>query len=228
MGTVYNYETFCSRTLRMFVAALSGLVRFAHLRARKFHSLQPSPIAVATLLAIALAAAPAWGHEFAAARTVVVQVERCEVAVLVGYRPATGEATELLLRKVASQPKSQGLATLRDTLTKVALAPLAFAVDGKALVPTEVRAKVGTEPGGARPMVVVLLTFALPAGKTLGVSSREARSTRISWVDRHSERVAISEAPAQGKWFAGVASFLLKLAPASGANACATSATPSR
>ena len=180
--------------------------------------------AVATLLAIALAASPAWGHEFAAVRTVVVQVERCEVAVLVGYRPATGEATELLLRKVASQPKSQGLATLRDALAKAALAPLAFAIDGTPLVPTTVRAKVGVEPGGARPMVVVLVTFALPAGKAFAVTSREARSTRISWVDRHSERVTISEAPAQGRWFAGVASFLLKLAP----GACGTSAIPSR
>lgn len=182
------------------------------------------PLALATVLAIALAAGPAWGHQFAADRTVVVQVEACEVAVLIGYRPATGEATDLLLRRAASQPKSQGLETLREALTAAALAPLGFAVDGRALVPASVRAKIGTEPGGARPMVVVLVTFAVPAGKTLGVTSREPRSTRISWADRGSKRVVIAEAPAQGKWYPGVASFLLKLAPA----ACATSATPSR
>jgi len=180
--------------------------------------------AVATVLAIALAAGPAWGHQFAADRTVVVQVERCEIAVLIGYRPATGEATDLLLRRAASEPKSQGLATLREALTAAALQPLVFAVDGRALVPTSVRAKIGTEPGGARPMVVVLVTFALPAGGKLAVSSREPRSTRISWVDRASERAVLAEAPAQGKWYPGVASFLLKLAPA----ACATSATRSR
>jgi len=184
--------------------------------------------AVATLLAIALAAGPAWGHQFAADRTVVVQVEACEVAVLVGYRPATGEATDLLLRRAASQPKSQGLETLREALTQAALAPLLFSIDGKALVPASVHAKIGTEPGGARPMVVVLVTFALPAGGKLAVASREPRSTRISWADRASKRVVISEAPAQGKWYPGVASFLLKLAPGTGAPACATSGTPSR
>ena len=173
-------------------------------------------VALATLLAtclVTLAGSPAWGHTFPPVRTVVIQVERGEVVLLVGYRPGSGEATEALLARAASQPKSHALGTLRDRMAVDALAPLALTVDGVALVPTKVRAKVGVEPGGARPMVVVLVTYALPRGNQLALASRDPRSTRISWADRKSRRVEIGEAPAQGKWYSGVASFLLNLRP---------------
>lgn len=183
-------------------------------------------LALATVLAIALAGPSAWAHTFPAARTVVVQVERCEVVLLVGYRPGSGEATESLLTRAVTQPKSQGLDALRTMMTQQAMAPLAVTVDGVPQVPTSVRTKIGTEPGGARPMIVVLVTYALPAGKALAVASRDARSTRISWVDRASERVEISQAPAQGRWFTGVASILLSLSP-QGGTACAQSSTRS-
>jgi len=180
-------------------------------------------LAVATALAIALAGSSAWGHSFPPVRTVVVQVERCEVVVLVGYRPGTGEATDELLRRAASQPKSQGLDTLRALMTTQAMAPLAVAVDGAALVPTKVRAKLGLEPGGARPMVVLLVTYSLPRGRSLSLASRDPRSTRISWTDRASHRVAIPDAPIQGKWFDGVASFLLPMAATPGELPCVAS-----
>jgi hypothetical protein len=157
-------------------------------------------------------------------RTVVLQVERCEAVLLVGYRPGTGDATDNLLTRAASQPKSQGLETLKTLMTAQAMAPLTLAVDGLALVPTNVRAKIGLEPGGARPMLVLLVTYALPRGDKLALSSRDPRTTRISWNDRDSRRVVIPDAPAQGKWYAGVASFLLSLAsPTSGDSPCATS-----
>ena len=175
---------------------------------------------VASALAI-LAGAPAWGHTFPPVRTAVLQVEPCEVALLVGYRPGSGTATDAMLLRAASQPKSLGLATLRDLLTTEALAPLTLGVDGKPLVPTSVRAKIGVEPGGQRPMIVVLVTYALPAGKALSLASADARTTRISWTDRASHRVQISDAPAQGRYFDGVASFLLKLG-ATGGPACAS------
>jgi hypothetical protein len=175
-----------------------------------------------------LAGQPAWGHTFPAVRNVVVQVEACEVVLLVGYRPGTGEATDAILARAASAPKSQALDALRDLLATYAMAPLAISVDGTPLVPTTVRAKIGIEPGGGRPIVVVLVTYPLAAGTTLAVSTKEPRSTRISWQDRRSERVVISEAPAQGKWHAGVASFLLTLAGPSGGLACATSLSSRR
>jgi hypothetical protein len=147
-------------------------------------------------------------------RTVVVQVERGEVVLLVGFRPGSGDATDAVLARVASQPKSRQLATMRDTLAAFAVGPLAVRVDGTSLPPTSVRAKLGVEPGGGRPVVVVLVTYALPStGSQLSVTSREPRSTRISWTNRAACRVDLQRSPAQGRWFDGVASFLLNLAP---------------
>jgi hypothetical protein len=171
-------------------------------------------VAVATALAIALACPAAWAHTFPPVRTVVMQVERCEVVLLVGYRPGTGEASDATLLRAINQPKSQGLDALRAMLAQQALAPLSLTLDGQALVPTAVRTKIGVEPGGARPMIVVLVTYALPAGKQLALSSKEPRTTRISWADRQSQRIEIARAPAQGKWADGVASFLLPMGPA--------------
>jgi hypothetical protein len=173
---------------------------------------------VAAAVAICLAGQPAWGHTFPPVRTVVVQVERCELAVMIGYRPASGESTDTFLARVASQPKSQRPDTARTLLATQALQPLAIALDGKPLVPTSVRAKIGLDPGGTRPMVVVLLTYATPAGGKLSVTSRDPRSTRISWTDRDSGRVDLEHAPGQAKWFVGVASFLLSLAGPPGAS----------
>lgn len=167
----------------------------------------------AIAVAMVLAASSAWGHTFPPVRTVVVQVERGELAVLVGYKPGSGDPTQLVLARVASEPKSQQLVAMRDTLATLAMQPLSITVDGKPLVPTSVRAKIGVEPGGGRPIVVVLATYALPRSGSLAVTTKEPRSTRISWTDRDSCRVDLADAPAQGKWFEGVASFLLNVRP---------------
>jgi hypothetical protein len=190
-------------------------------------------LALATLVAIVLstpAGRSAWGHTFPPVRTVVLQIESCEVAMMVGYRAGSREEADALVARVASRPKSQARDAMRDILASHAMAPLALAVDGKALVPTTVRAKLGTDAPKGRPMVVLLVTYALPAGKTLALSSRDPRTTRISWTDRGSARIDLEAAPAQGKFFTGVASFLLNLRPfpASGAeldrgSACAAS-----
>jgi hypothetical protein len=145
--------------------------------------------------------------------------------MLVGYRPGSGTATDAMLVRAASQPKSHGLATLKELMTAEALGPLTLSVDGKPLVPTSVRAKIGVEPGGQRPMIIVLVTYPLPSGRSLSLATSEARTTRISWTDRGSQRVTISDAPAQGRWYDGVASFLLRLG-ASGGPPCATSDSP--
>jgi hypothetical protein len=178
---------------------------------------------VATAVAMVVAVRLSWGHTFPPVRTVVAQVERCELAVLVGYRPASGEATDTVLARIASQPKSQMLVTAKHVLAKQALAPLSFTVDGKPLVPTSVRAKIGVDPGGTRPIAILLVTFAIPTAGTLAISSQDARSTRISWTDRSSHRVDYEQAPAQGRWFTGVASFLLSLGPPKGDSACVRS-----
>jgi hypothetical protein len=180
-------------------------------------------VAVATALAIVLVGPVAWGHTFPPVRTVVVQVESCEVVLLVGYRLGSGEAAEKLVARGASLPKSQALEAMRDVMAAQAMAPLTVAIDGKPLSPTSVRAKLSPEGDGTRPMVVVLVSFPLPPGAELKISTKDPRTTRISWTDRDSHRVALEEAPAQGRWFTGPASFLLKLASPSGGPACRSS-----
>jgi hypothetical protein len=167
---------------------------------------------VAIWVAICLAALPAWGHSFPPVRTVVVQVEAKELVLLVGYRPGSGPATDTIVARAASQPRSRAPAVLRDVLEAYALAPLAVAVDGVPLRPASIRAKVAIEPATGLPSVVVLVTYALPARGELAISSRDPRTTRISWQDRRSCRVDLATAPAQDRWFTGVASFLLTLA----------------
>lgn len=181
-------------------------------------------LALASALAIALAGSAAWGHSFPPVHTVVVQVEACEVALLVGYASGTGESTERIVARAASQPAGHVLDALRDTLAAYAMAPLSVSVDGVVLAPRSVEAKIGFDGSGKRPLVVVLATYALPPGRGLTVASRDPRSTRISWQDRGG-RVAQSRAPAQGTWFSGVASFLLPLA--AGGSSCATSRSSS-
>lgn len=182
---------------------------------------------VAIAVAICVAGQSAWGHYFPPVRTVVVQVEACELAVLVGYRPASGEATDTVLARIAAQPKQQQLETAKTLLGQQAMGALTVALDGKPLVPTSVRAKLGTDPGGARPLVVLLVTFALPSGGALSVTSKDPRSTKISWTDKTSGRVDLLGAPAQGRWHAGVASFLLKLTGPPGVSACASATSRS-
>jgi hypothetical protein len=193
------------------------------------------PLGVATALAISLAGPPAWAHVFPPVHTVVIQVERCELAVLIGYAAGTGEPTERIIARAASQPKPHALDALRASLTAFALAPLSFTLDGRPLSPTSVHAKIGLDGGGTRPMVVVLATFALPGGGELAIHSRDPRTTRISWQDRSSGRIALDRAPAQDHWYTAVASFLLPLVstPGSplataGGSACATSGSSPR
>jgi len=178
---------------------------------------------VATAVAMCLVALPAWGHTFPPVHTVVVQVERCEVALLIGYTAGTGAPTERIVARAASQPKPRILGALRDTLAAYAMAPLTIAVDGKPLVARSVEAKIGLDAGGTRPIVVVLATFALPVGGQLAIASSDPRTTRISWQDRGSGRVLLERAPTQERWFTQMASFLLPLAPATGGSSCARS-----
>lgn len=183
---------------------------------------------LATAVAGLLAGSPAWGHTFPPVRTVVLQVERCELAVLVGYRPGTGEPTDRVFARSAARPGQTPADGLRDVLAADALHPLALTLDGKALVRTSIQAKIGIEPGGLRPMVIVLVTYALPTlGGSLVVTSQDPRSTRVSWQDRSRSRVSIPDAPPADEWTTAVAPFLLTIGVTKGESACATSTSSS-
>jgi hypothetical protein len=141
--------------------------------------------------------------------------------LLVGYKPAAGEATDAVLAKASGAHGAQGFKALRDALAASAMTALTIAVDGEALVATSAEAKLAVEPGAGRPMVIMLVTYALPAGKTLSISTRDPQSSRLSWTDRSRGRIASSGAPGQRIWRDGVASLLLPLA--AGESTCATS-----
>jgi hypothetical protein len=100
------------------------------------------------------------------------------------------------------------------------MAPLSVRVDGVALVPTEVHAKIGLDDVTSRPSVVVLVTYSIPRSGQLEITSKDPRSTRISWQDGNSHRVDLSRVPAQAQWHEHAASFLLSLAAPSGGSAC--------
>lgn len=179
---------------------------------------------VATLVAVVAAGQVASAHTFSPVRTVVVQVERCELAVLVGYQPGTGEVADARLARVSAAPRSQAVATARAMLTSQAMAALTIAADARPLEPIRVRAKLAIDPRSTRPQVLVLVTFALPPeARQVTLATREPGATRISWTDHGSGRVDLAQAPAQGRWFPGVASFLLGLRPRTGDLACARS-----
>lgn len=183
-------------------------------------------LSLATAVAVALltlASRPSWGHVFAPLRSIVVQVESCEVVLLVGYRAGSREEADGLVARVASRPKSQAAGAMRDVLAGFAMSPLTLSVDGRPLVPTTVRAKLAED--GGRPMVALLVTFGLPAGKRLALATRDPRSTRISWTDRESGRVELETAPTQAKFYSGVASFLLNLRPTSGGSPCVSASS---
>jgi hypothetical protein len=179
---------------------------------------------VASGVAAILASRPAWGHSFPPVRTVVAQVERCELVLLVGFKPASGAATSAIIAQAtpraapagepgASSASSSTTGSLRDVMTAYAMAPFEVSLAGRHLMPTSVQAKVTIEPGGARPMVVVLVTYPLTGAGSLAIATREPRTTRFSWQDQQSTRVDLASAPAQDEWFNSVASFLLNIQP---------------
>jgi hypothetical protein len=148
--------------------------------------------------------------------------------VLVGYRPGTGEPTDRVLARAAAEANKTPAEGLRDVLTADALGVLDLTLAGRRLAPASIHAKIGIEPGGMRPMVVVLVTYALPTlGGSLLVTSRDPQATRVSWQDRSSSRVSIPDAPAQDHWFPSVAPFLLTVGVTKGDSPCASSASPS-
>lgn len=181
---------------------------------------------VATALASVLVSRTSWGHTFPPAHTVVAQVEPCELVLLVGYAAGTGEPTERILAQVASQPRAHTAGALRDTLITQAMAPLTVAIDGVAVAPTTVRAKLGVD--GTRPMIVVLASYPLREATHVTLRSSQPRRTRMSWRDQASGRVDLAHAPSQERWFTNVASFLLPLAPITATGAAECTARPVR
>jgi hypothetical protein len=180
---------------------------------------------VAVLVASPVAAT---AHTFAEQRTVVAQVERDQLVVVVGYQPAAGAESLAAVGQASVRPKGTKSQALRAILAARAVSPLTVSIDGTAVEPTSMRTKVFVDPPGSdRLAVAILLIYDLPAHEiALEVGIADA-STEFSWVDRTSCQRTITTAWPARSWVTGVASFLLTVAaPDPGAEPCASSSPP--
>lgn len=168
-----------------------------------------------TFLASALATVGpqrnAEAHTDRADRSIVLQVEPSQLVVLLGYRPASGQAMGLLLANAA-----RSAFMMRDALawqgTAQALAQIRISVNSQLLTPDRTDAKYQIDDSG-RVAFLLLLQYSLPQAEALAlqVDNANPRGTRISWIDRSTNRWLPMSAPTQGKWHSEVASFLLSL-----------------
>jgi hypothetical protein len=167
-----------------------------------------------TTVAILLMPQPSWGHRFPAHTTVVAQVDDCGVSLLIGWRPASGLPTELLIGQATSTGKVRQADALQQQLSAMALSNVQLIVDGKTLQPGQIDAFVTAEEGSLRPTVLLLANFAVAKSGTVQIKVKDPKTSRISWLDKSSGRVEISQSPAQQKWFDQVASLLLYVSAA--------------
>jgi hypothetical protein len=160
------------------------------------------------------------GHQVPGGRSVVAQVERCQLVLLVSWVPSAGAETDAIEAQarmgVGAVPGSGGTAAdpngrLRLLYASRALAPLSIQVDGESMAATSLDVKlVRDPPTSTRVAAVALVTFDLPpVTRSVEIRNRDSHRTRFSWVDRSGGRF---QAPgmAQEKWSSGVASILLR------------------
>lgn len=156
------------------------------------------------------AARVALGHRAPGGRSVVAQVEPCELVLLVSWIPPSGDEADALLAH-AGAAKAEPGERLRALYAARALAPLSIRADGQPLAARALEVKlVRDPPRSGRVATVVLVTYALPAAvKTLEIANTDSHRTRFSWVDRSAGRFT-SPGMATGHWESGVASILLR------------------
>jgi hypothetical protein len=156
---------------------------------------------VRALLLVCALGATAHAHYVPADRMVVVQAEPEGVAVLITYRPASGERTML----TGLQARHR-----RDVLTALlgvqAIAGLGLTADGAPLAVSSLSTKlVEDPPGTGRAVVVVLVTADRPAAaRELTVSVADlGEPQRLKWLDRSRGRVVESGPVAADRWLDG-------------------------
>jgi hypothetical protein len=156
----------------------------------------------------------ALGHRAPGGRSVVAQVDRCELSLLVSWTPPSGDETSAILADSARAPGPTAATTpgerLRALYTSRALAPLSIRADGRPLAPRSLEVKlVRDPPRSSRLTAVVLVSFSLPpAAETLEIANSDSHRTRFSWVDRSGGRFTSPGTPTS-QWASGVASILL-------------------
>jgi hypothetical protein len=148
-----------------------------------------------------LLASTAEAHFVPADRMIVVQAEPDGVAVLVTYRPPSGERSVLTGLSARHRPD-----VLRALLSVQAVAGVALSADGAPLAAGSVETKlVEDPPGSGRATVVVLLTARRPPrARSVNVSVVDfGEPTRTKWVDRSRGRIAQFGPVAADQWIGG-------------------------
>ena len=170
-------------------------------------------VAAAGLVAMSLGLRDASAHRVLGGRTVVVQLERGAIALLVSWKPPGGDLADALAGAGARGPHPRD--RMRALYAERALAPLRVTVDGKPLAPASVEAKLVLDPpGSGRLTGLVLVRFTLPAGaRAVSIDNRDARQTRLALADRSGGRFAIAPSLPARRWSTSVASLLLTSRP---------------
>lgn len=164
--------------------------------------------ALTAVVVISLGTGDTSGHTVPGGRTVVVQLDQREIALLVSWKPPAELARTLLEVSSASPDPRAHLASLYAAR---ALAPLRVAAGGKALSPRSSDTKLVADPPGSGGLsALVLVRFELPRlARAITIENRDARETRIALVDRSDGRFRATPALTGRRWSTGVASLLL-------------------
>jgi len=174
-------------------------------------------LAAAALVATGLAVpAGALGHRVPGGRSVVAQIEQCELVLMVAWHPQSGDEADALrvhaARGAVKAPRSGDGAAgrLRALYGARAMAPLSIRADGRLLSPRSVEVKLVRDPPGSDRLAgVALVSYELgPDVRGLEIANNDPHRTRFSWVDR-SDREFSSTGLAPHRWTGGLASILL-------------------
>ena len=170
-------------------------------------------LALLVAIAAAIGVRDAGAHRIVGGRSLVVQLDRGEVELLVSWKPPGGDLADALATSGARGPHPRD--RLRALYTERALAPLRVTADGRPLAPTSVEGKLVVDPpSSGRLAALVLVRFTVPAGaRALAIENRDARQTRLALSDRSGGRYAISPVLPARRWTTRVASLLLTLQP---------------
>ncbi len=141
--------------------------------------------AVSVLVATATAAQDLHAHTVPARRSVTVQAESGEAAVLVTWTSARGPQGSQLLLRAAWGRSGRARDAMRSLAATEALRGLLFLVDGNVAIPktTEVKVRVDQKQP-VRVFAAVLVTISVPAGSSLSVSRKSGAFTQLRWRTR--------------------------------------------
>jgi hypothetical protein len=163
---------------------------------------QIAGLSVAALMSLELAA---FAHKTPARRTVVVQAEANEVAVLVTWTAPSGPMGRLVVAAATWGRKGDDVKTaLKTFMTSRALATLRFEGNGKNMHFDAIQTKVNLDPGPlGRHTIAILATKKLPKTRpfVLSVSSaQETGATRLSWTNRAGKDNKIQSSHKSDTW----------------------------